>query len=261
MQVSCCQVDTVWEDKQATHAQVKQLLESAAPQKESLVVLPEYFATGFSLNVPAIVEDERHETQRFLSDTARDLGVYMLGGVVNPGRGGRGRNELVAFDPQGQLVVRYCKLHLFSFAGESERHDSGDAPTFFQWGPCKVSPFICYDLRFPEVFRASVRQGAQMFIIIANWPQARHEHWLALARARAIENQAYVVTCNRCGADPSFYYAGASQIIDPQGNILSDAGSSACVISAPIDLAEQADYRRRFTALDDMRNEFFATHL
>ena len=258
MQVVCCQVDSVWQDKPASHARVTDLLDQAAPQPGALVVLPEYFATSFSLDVATITEGDGRESETFLAQTAQRLGVYLVGGVVNNGSGHppRGRNELVALDPAGKLLARYCKLHPFSFGGEPEHYESGDQITTFAWQSMTVAPFICYDLRFPEAFRHAVRRGVHLFVVIANWPAARREHWMALARARAIENQAYVVAVNRCGADPNYQYAGDSRIIDPRGEVLADAGDRQCVVSAEVDPIALADYRKEFPALADIRDEF-----
>ena len=258
MQVACCQVDTVWQDKAASHARVTDLLDQAPLETGALVVLPEYFATSFSLDVATIAEGAQRESETFLAQTAKRLGVYLVGGVVNAGSGDppRGRNELVAFDSAGELVTRYCKLHPFSFGGEPEHYESGDSIASFTWQTMTVAPFICYDLRFPEVFRQVVRRGVQLFVVIANWPAARREHWMALARARAIENQAYVVAVNRCGADPNYTYGGDSRIIDPQGEVLSDAGDRECVITAQVDPQVLVEYRKQFPALHDMRSEF-----
>jgi predicted amidohydrolase len=116
----------------------------------------------------------------------------------------------------------------------------------------KAAPFICYDLRFPEVFRAAARRGAEIFLVIANWPDRREQHWVTLLQARAIENLAYVVGVNRSGRDPEHVYPGRSMIIDPHGKILADAGGGEAVISAEIDPAEVRNWRRDFPALADM---------
>ena len=258
LQVACCQVDTVWQDKAASHARVTDLLEQAPLEKGALVVLPEYFATSFSLDVPKIAEGAQRESETFLAQTARRLGVYLAGGVVNTcgGDSPKGRNELVVFDLAGELVTRYCKLHPFSFGGEPEHYESGNCIATFTWQTMTAAPFICYDLRFPEVFRHAARRGVELFVVIANWPMARREHWMALARARAIENQAYVVAVNRCGADPNYTYGGDSRIINPRGEVQADAGNRECVITAQVDPESLGEYRKQFPALDDIRSEF-----
>ncbi|HKG80277.1 MAG TPA: nitrilase-related carbon-nitrogen hydrolase, partial [Pyrinomonadaceae bacterium] len=122
-----------------------------------------------------------------------------------------------------------------------------------------VSPFICYDLRFPEIFRAAVFQGAQLFVVIANWPASRVRHWITLLKARAIENQAYVMGVNRCGNDPKLSYSGHSMIIDPRGEVLADASEVEGVISAEIDAEALAQYRREFPFLNDIHHEYVKT--
>jgi omega-amidase len=121
-----------------------------------------------------------------------------------------------------------------------------------------VAPFICYDLRFPEAFRVATRRGAQVLAVIANWPAAREGHWMTLLRARAIENQTFVIGVNRCGTDPNHTYSGRSQIIDPRGEILADAGSTEGLIHGRLDLQLLTAYRNEFPALRDMRDDLLS---
>jgi len=116
-----------------------------------------------------------------------------------------------------------------------------------------VQPAVCYDLRFPELFRTPAARGAELICVIANWPAARESHWLALLKARAIENQAYVAAVNRCGRDPNVEYAGRSQIIGPRGEVLEDAGNGEAVIAAELDATLLRQYRGQFPALGDVR--------
>ncbi len=253
MQVICCQLDVVWEDRRANHEKVRAMLAAAAPPPRSLVVLPEMFASGFSMDVPAIRQGPQKETESFLAGLARARGVFVLGGVVNASGRGRGRNEAVVFDPDGRELARYCKLHPFTPAGEQRHYECGQQVVCFEWEGFTAAPFICYDLRFPEAFRRAVARGAQLLIVIANWPQPREAHWTALLRARAIENQAYVVGVNRCGSDPRNAYSGGSMVVDPQGEIVAQAGSQECILRAELELSAVTDYRKQFPALDDMR--------
>lgn len=253
MRVVCCQIDIAWEEKAANFRKVRQLLENARLEPGSLVLLPEMFATGFSMNVTGIAEPEEGPTTRFLAETARAHGIYLLGGLVQRAPDGRGRNEAALFSPEGQQVTRYRKLHRFRFGGEQEQYEPGEEIVTAAWGDAVIAPFICYDLRFPEVFRAAIDRGVHLFAVIANWPTAREEHWVTLLRARAIENQAYVVGVNRCGHDPKLAYPGRSLIVDPRGEVLADAGRDEGLISATLDLKALANYRRVFPALADRR--------
>jgi omega-amidase len=252
MKVYCCQLDIAWENKAENFRKVRALLESVRPEKGSMVVLPEMFSTGFSMNVSAIAERHAPGTEPFLHQIARDFGVLVVGGSVNKGTDGKGVNEAVVMSPEGQELARYVKIHPFTLGGELENYSRGQQIERFEWNSLKVTPFICYDLRFPEIFRSAVKRGAEMFVVIANWPNKREQHWVTLLQARAIENLAYVVGVNRAGSDPKLVYPGRTMIIDPHGNILADAGLHEGVISAQIDPQIVRNWRRDFPALKDI---------
>jgi omega-amidase len=254
------QLDIVWENKPANCDKVRRLLTDANPNPGTLVVLPEMFATGFTMNV-ALAED----TGESVAALAKEYRVRILAGLVGatsrsrlPGDGRdrevaptrRFANDAVLFDAEGREVARYAKMHPFKFAGESVV--PGAEPVVVDCGEFKLAPAVCYDLRFPELFRAGVKRGANLFAVIANWPTSRLDHWLTLLKARAIENQSYVLGVNRCGRDPNADYPGHSQIIGPRGEVLADAGESEGVVSATLDLPELQDYRQKFPALDDL---------
>lgn len=253
--VYAVQLDIVWEDKAANHQKVRQLLEHTPPAPGSLVVLPEMFATGFSMRAQAISDTATRETQQFLSETARQFGVYLAGGVVTDGQTGLGRNECIVYDPEGRELERYCKLHPFTYGGESEHYEPGEQVHLFNWMGFKVAPFICYDLRFPESFRAAVKLGANLLLVMANWPVARIAHWDALLLARAIENQAYVIGVNRCGQDPVLAYSGSSRIIGPRGDLLLAAEAGEGIIQTELSLSDLEKYRRDLPFLADIRDQ------
>jgi omega-amidase len=255
MQIVACQLDIAWEDKPANFERARSLLRGASIQPGALIALPEMFATGFSMHVDTIAEAADGPTHQFLSAIAREHQACVVGGVVTRAADGRGRNDAVVFDPSGKLLVRYAKMHPFSFAGETKHYEAGDAVQLFKWQDIQVSPFVCYDLRFPEIFRQATRQGAELLVMIANWPQPRDAHWRALLVARAIENQAYVVGVNRAGSDPHVAYAGASMIVSPRGEMLALAGPEPQLLIAEIDRAPLVEYRRDFPALADMRRD------
>jgi len=249
--VFAVQFDIAWEDKAANFRKVEALLESASPTAGSLVVLPEMFASGFSMNLAVTRQSAEREDETFLAGLARQHGVFVAGGVVSPGAGGMGRNEAVVFSPDGNLAARYAKIHPFSFGGEAQGHEAGTEIVTFDWGGFVVAPFVCYDLRFPEIFRAAARQGANLFVVMALWPVKRQQHWLTLLQARAIENQAYVVGVNRVGRDPEFLYSGRSVVVDPQGVIIADAAEREHVVPAVLEPEVVSAWRRDFPALRD----------
>ena len=256
MRIYAVQLDIVWEDKQANYQKVISLLDNAQVKKNSLVLLPEMFATGFSMNKETISKNEPAQTENFLTKISHQYHSYILGGLVTLSSSGKGKNICLVCDPSGTTIAHYQKLHPFSYGGESQHYKSGDKITLFDWHEFTVTPFICYDLRFPEIFRHSVVMGTNLFTVIACWPAAREEHWVTLLKARAIENQAYVAGVNRCGSDPKLSYSGRSLIIDPHGNILADGENQEGVIHADVDFQTLSTYRNEFPALSDIRSEY-----
>ena len=269
MRVACCQFDIAWEDKPANYRRVEALVREAKLAAGTLLLLPEMFATGFSMNAGGIAEPLDGPTAAFVAQLARAHDVHVLAGVGVSGAAGgapqaqaeaeagdeigRPRNEALLFGPDGRLACRYAKVHRFTFAGEDARYGAGDRPVACDVAGWRVQPAVCYDLRFPELFRGVDARGAELICVIANWPAAREPHWLALLKARAIENQAYVAAVNRCGRDPNVAYAGRSQVIDPRGDVIADGGGDEQIISADLDLPSLRKYRAKFPALTDIR--------
>jgi len=254
MNVIAVQPDVVWEDKKANFQNVLRLLEKAQPEKGSLVVLPEMFATGFSMNTGKVAEAYGGETEQFLVRTAKELEIYFVAGAAMRGRNGRARNKALVFSPTGELAAYYAKMRPFTLGGEPEHYVAGEQPVVFRWGEFSVSPFICYDLRFPELFRqVAATHRPELFLVIANFPEKRIHHWVTLLQARAIENQAFVLGVNRVGKDPYYTYSGRSVIIDPHGEILADAGAQECCIRASLDFANLRKYREGLPFLADLK--------
>lgn len=256
MEICGLQFNPAWEDRAANWATVAQLLREASPALApgSLLVLPELFASGFSMDVSRTADSAAAETEHFLAALAQQHRVTVLGGVARQLPCGRGANEALAFDPSGQLLCRYRKIHSFSPAGESEAYLAGSSLAHFPWNGFQVAPLICYDLRFPEVFRAS---SADLFCVIASWPDRRQNHWSTLLQARAIENQAFVLGLNRCGTDPHASYAGGSLLLDPQGHTLAAAAAAPTLLRAAISPETAATWRAAFPALRDRRRDLF----
>ncbi|MGH7972858.1 MAG: nitrilase-related carbon-nitrogen hydrolase [Limisphaerales bacterium] len=254
MDILALQLDISWENKAQNFSNVHRLLAQAAPGSGSLVALPEMFATGFSMNTAAIAEPYGGDTEVFLASMAREFGVYILGGAAMRGRDGLVRNKALLFSPTGELAGFYAKMRPFTPGGESEHYTAGEKPTVFPLPACHLAPLICYDLRFPELFRASAAtHRLELFVVIANWPQKRVLHWTRLLQARAIENQAYVVGVNRVGQDPFYTYSGHSAVIDFNGDIIADAGEAEGFVCATLDFATLKKYRDGLPFLKDMR--------
>lgn len=255
MTVLGLQMDIAWEEKPANFATVRRMLASAPPARDALVVLPEMFATGFSMNVGLVAEPYQGETERFLSSLAREHGVFLVAGAAIRGKDGRARNKALVFSPAGELIGFYAKMRPFAPGGEAEHYTAGERTVTFRWQDGAVAPFICYDLRFPELFReAAAAARPELFVVIASWPEKRVSHWVRLLQARAIENQAYVLGVNRVGQDPYYRYPGRSMLVDFNGDILADAGEKEGVVRAELDLAMLRKYREGLPFLKDMRH-------
>ena len=163
----------------------------------------------------------------------------------------------LGFGPDGSQIACYAKLFPFSVVEEGRYYQPGEEIVTFRWNQFIVAPSICYDLRFPEIYRLAARRGANLFIVIACWPASRAWIKETLLKARALENQAYVVGVNRCGADPQREYPGQSVIINPRGEAVAMAGGAEEIIRHQPELAALEKFRREFPVLRDMRNEFF----
>ncbi len=256
MKVAGVQLDMAWEDKETNFAKVRDLLASSKVEPGSLILLPEMFATGYSMNVEDIHEAHGGPTEQFLKEIAKKHHSHVIGGIVAKAEDGRGLNQALVINPHGELTNRYSKLHPFSYAGETNYYTSGQTIETVDTDEFHITPFICYDLRFPEIFRHAVQRGANCFAVIACWPAAREEHWLALLKARAIENVSYVIGVNRFGSDPKLTYSGRSQVISPKGEILFDAGSEETVFTFDIELSPLNEFRAHFPVLNDIREEY-----
>ena len=254
MKIYSVQPDIVWEDQPANFSKIRTLVANAQPDPDSLILLPEMFATGFTMEVERAIE--RDGAQRaFLRELALTYKSFVVGGVVADAGGGKGRNESVVFDPDGQEIAVYTKMQPFNVSGEGDCYPPGDRPITFDWCGITVAPFICYDLRFPEVFRLIARSNVQLITVMASWPDKRILHWVRLLQARAIENQCFVVASNRTGTDPHLNYNGRSLIADFNGDILADAQALETVISAEVDFEKLRDYRAGLPFLADMRDD------
>ena len=254
MELLCFQTDIAWEDRWENQRRIERLIADAQISAGSLLVFPELSLAGFSMNVEAIAESNDGPSFTFFADLARQTQSHVIAGI--PGRNpesGRGWNEAVCFSPEGLESDRYRKNRLFPLAEEGKHYEPGDDGILVDCGGWKVAPFICYDLRFPELFRTATQRGANLFTVIANWPALREDHWVTLLRARAIENQAYVAGVNRCGADPNLEYSGASLIVGPTGEVLARAESAPTVLRATLDRDAIDQWRTRFPALADMK--------
>ena len=250
MIVAAVQHDIAWEDRDATLARVEPKVATAFDAGAGLVVLPEMFAVGFSMAPERVAEPEGGPTSAWLAAQASGRG-WVCGSVPEQRDGGRPRNVLVLAGPDGQLE-RYAKIHPFSYSGEHEHYDAGTELLSVDVGHVRGAFFVCYDLRFADEFWG-LAPATDVYVVVANWPAARAAHWRALLVARAIENQAWVVGCNRVGEGGGVAYDGGSVIVDPWGDVVADAGDAETTISWDVDPAEVVRIRERYPFLADRR--------
>lgn len=189
-----------------------------------------------------------------MQEAARDLGAYLHMGSFIERDGADLYNTSVVLDPDGAVVAVYRKIHLFGFAeGEPTLLSAGPKPVTWHspWGVVGLA--TCYDLRFPELFRALVDDGAELVLVVAGWPLPRIAHWSVLARARAIENQVALVALNTVGRQGRTELGGRSVVLDSQGSVLAEAGDDAEVLTVDLDPAEVGRWREQFPVLADRR--------
>jgi predicted amidohydrolase len=256
MLIAAVQSDIAWEDPATSRAGIERLLDVAELPAGCLALLPELCDVGFTLNLDRVTPSD---APTWAASQAKRRGIHIAVGY--PTRGGAqasddmGRNECAIARPDGSLAPAYAKVHPFGIGRETEAFSGGHHLVLSKVGQFTVAPLVCYDLRFPELWRLAALAGAELFLVGANWPAARQHHWRSLLIARAIENQAYVVGCNRVGNDPTHAYAGGSIIVAPTGAILAEAADAATVVTAECDYEELVAWRRKFPALRDVKRE------
>jgi len=248
------QLNTVWGERRRNYERADSFAKRAAAEGCDIMVLPEMFNTGFSMDLTTISDEGIGQTTSVLSEIARKHDINLIAGfpIKAPGEN-KGRNMAVAYDRKGMLKATYTKMHPFCLADEEKYYIAGDNVTTFDIDSVPSSIFICYDLRFPEVFR-KVAKRVQAIFVIANWPSERVEHWNALLTARAIENQCFMIGVNRTGIDGNgIRYCGSSCVIDPSGSSLCSGSETNEYLVCDFDPARVKEVRSQFPFLTDMR--------
>ena len=252
MIVAGLQFDMSWEDPEANFPRLDRWIRHAAGIGARLIVLPEMFACGFSMNTERIAEPEGGPSTRFLIEKAQEHGVWITGSLPEKVDGqNKPTNALVLAAPDG-TCRRYHKIHPFTYAGEHEHYRAGEDFLTVEIDGLRVTFFICYDLRFADEFWATAKD-TDAYVVVANWPEIRRAHWQTLLAARAIENQAWVVGVNRVGQGGSLVYSGDSRIIDPLGQVVSAAADQEALLVADLRPEKVAETRQRLPFLQDRR--------
>lgn len=244
LELALIQTSLAWHDPAANRLHFEPLLQQA--RGAALVILPEMFSTGFSMESAALAEPEDGPTTLWLREQAQDIGAVICGSLIIQAADGSYRNRLLWARPDGSLA-HYDKRHLFRMAGEHKHYSAGDQQVVLELNGWRVRPLICYDLRFPVWSRDAA--GTDLLLYTANWPSARRQHWNRLLPARAIENLCYVAAVNRIGEDGKGHgYTGDSQVLDFQGEALLAAGDGDGVFRATLSSQALDTYRERFPA-------------
>ena len=251
IRIAVASPDQRWENKAENRKLCEALVCQAAKKKAEWVVFPEMTLTGFSMNTSLIAErKESSETLSFFSSLAKEYGLCIVFGVVWK-HGVKATNNLVCLNKNGRVIADYAKIHPFSYASETKFYEKGGHLALCKVGGVCFGFSICYDLRFPEVFSALAPQ-AHVLVNIANWPSKRIEHWYALLKARAIENQCYVVGSNRTGIDGhGVSYKKSSAVFSAQGQKLASVSSEKKLDVFVLDMKEQKIFRSEYLFLND----------
>ena len=236
----------------------QRLATQAAAQGADLLLLPELWATGYDLDRTteyASPLDSGHFA--LMAGLAQAHQLYVAGTALEANPGGKPFNTAALYGPDGHCAGAYRKVHLWAPLGEVEHMTPGDEVQAFDlpWG--RVAMAVCYDLRFPELWRGFADAGAQLVLIPAEWPTRRVEHWRLLLRARAVENQIFVAGCNRAGVDADGEFGGHSAVLDPWARVLVEGSSEAGLSVTTIELDEVVRARRLFPFLADRRPQVY----
>ncbi|MCI5668619.1 MAG: carbon-nitrogen family hydrolase [Oscillospiraceae bacterium] len=254
MKICAAQTDIIWENKQENMRRSREIIETAAGQGAHLVVFPELSLTGFTMN-PELAEPPDGRTVQFFTEVSREFGIAAAFGFACR-HDGVITNRLCIAD-RGEITAKYDKIHPFSYGGECEVYTGGSKLAIAEVFGESVGLSVCYDLRFPEVFQA-LSEECSVILTIANWPDKRSEHWTALLKARAIENQCYIVGCNRCGNGGGLSYSGDSAVYSPSGELICAAAPyKEELIYADISREECSIVQNSFPLKKDRRYDLY----
>lgn len=256
MKLGLVQMDIIWENKEENIRKAEIMIQKAVDSKIEYLLFPEMSLTGFSMNTKEIGENiSELKTIKKFSEFSMKYNIFLGVGYVEKGSN-KSFNKFAIINNKGTIVANYAKIHPFSFGEESIYYEGGKKIEYCIIKDIVTTPFICYDLRFSEIFQISSLKS-QLITIAANWPIERREHWITLLKARAIENQCYIAGINRIGQANGLNYSGDSMIINPYGVIISDYLEGEGIVSAEIDKDIVEKYREDFSVKKDRRLELY----
>lgn len=258
MRVALGQIDMVWEDKKASLVKAEKMVKEAAAAKADIIIFPEMTLTGFSMALDKIGEEEpAAETVKIMGELSVQNHIATgFGWAALPAGGSqKGTNRFTITGSNGEVIAEYKKIHPFTYGGESKVYEGGSNIVTAQFAGHIISLFICYDLRFPELFQIAAAKADVMFVI-ADWPAVRSAQWTTLIRARAMETQSYVVGVNCYGSRDGMDYTGDSLAVDSIGNIIGQISGREGVLICDID--DRAwSLRSKFDVRKDRKTDFY----
>ncbi len=258
LKITCLQMDILFGKPKENFKAAETMINKALKTQPDVIVLPELWTTGYDLTrLEEIADKDAASAIAFLKRIAKNNQVHLVGGSVANKTEDGVFNTLLVIDKNGNIAHKYSKLHLFKLMNEHLYLTGGSAKGAFTLENRKFAGMICYDIRFPEWIRAHTAEGAEALFVVAEWPLARVSHWRTLLIARAIENQCYVIACNRTGSDPENVFAGHSMIIDPWGEVLAEGSESEEILEADIDLDKVKEVRKMIPIFADRKPEFY----
>lgn len=250
MKVASIQLSVVEGDKDATLKKAKHAIEES--YDADLVILPEIWNIGFMSFDQYVDKAETIEgvTPTLMRTLAREKGIYLHTGSFVEKEKGKYYNTSLLLSPDGEILARYRKIHLFGYnSKETQILSPGEEIVVADTPFGKIGMATCFDLRFPELFRAMVDKGAQYFLVCSAWPYPRIEPWIMLNRVRALENQCFLISANSAGINCGSQFVGHSMVVDPWGTILAGAGDEEMIVKTDIDPAKVAQARETFPGL------------
>jgi len=257
IKIACIQSDIILGDSSANFENMKIKIKEAVNNSATIIVLPELWTTGYCLEEINKHTDVQQPIILELQSIARTEQVTIISGSFPIARENGVTNTLVAINKQGEILKMYDKVHLFQLMNEHHYLQAGVDDGLLPLDEFIAAGFVCYDLRFPEWIQAHAINGAKVLFFVAEWPIQRMQHWETLLKARAIENQCYVVACNRVGKDLANTFGGGSLIIDPWGEIISKGGETEEIIFGEINPKKVDEIRNTIPIFEDRKDGIY----
>lgn len=257
IKIACIQSDVILGDSMSNFENIKSKINDAVKENANVIVLPELWTTGYCLEEIGSHTGKQEAIISELQSIAKTNNITLIAGSFPIARENGVTNTLIIISSTGELVKTYDKVHLFQLMNEHHYLLAGETDGLFEVDGLSAAGFVCYDLRFPEWIGAHSQKGAKVLFFVAEWPIQRMNHWDILLKARAIENQCYVVACNRVGKDLANTFGGGSMIIDPWGEVITKGSTNEEIVIGDIDPKKVDEIRGTIPIFEDRKEEIY----